>query len=67
MGLSIGRKVGQTFYLWRGHEKITVKISNLKGGKVILNIDAPESYRIYRDEWCDQDGNPLPQTTEGRP
>tara|TARA_R110002153_G_scaffold86189_1_gene214384 strand:- start:211 stop:387 length:177 start_codon:yes stop_codon:yes gene_type:complete len=52
MGLSLSRKVGDKIYIGTDVE---LEIIRVKGGKVIICIEAPEDVRIRRGEVKERD------------
>ena len=52
MGLSLTRKVGDKIYIGTDVE---LEIIRVKGGKVIICIEAPEDTRILRGEVKERD------------
>tara|TARA_R110002126_G_C10440650_1_gene498900 strand:- start:1026 stop:1202 length:177 start_codon:yes stop_codon:yes gene_type:complete len=52
MGLSLTRKVGDKIYIGTDVE---LEIIRVKGGKVIICIEAPEDVRIRRGEVKERD------------
>jgi carbon storage regulator CsrA len=48
--LSLTRKSGEAIRVAIDGRVFTVKVSNIRGGKVCLGIDAPQEFRIARDE-----------------
>jgi carbon storage regulator len=52
MGLSLSRKVGDKIYIGTD---IELEIIRVKGGKVIICIEAPDDTRILRGEVKERD------------
>ena len=60
--LIIGRKTSETAILYTSDGPITVKIAKVRGSKVLVGIDAPETVKVLRGEI---DAVPLPQPENG--
>lgn len=50
MGLSLSRKVGEKIYIGTATEQVELEIIRVRGGKVIICIEAPHDVRIRRGE-----------------
>lgn len=50
MGLSLSRKVGEKIYIGTDTDQVELEIIRVKGGKVIICIEAPHDVRIRRGE-----------------
>ena len=55
MGLSLSRKVGDKIYIGTATEQVELEIIRVKGGKVIICIEAPDDTRILRGEVKERD------------
>ena len=55
MGLSLSRKVGDKIYIGTDTDQVELEIIRVKGGKVIICIEAPEDVRIRRGEVKERD------------
>lgn len=57
--LVLSRKTGETIQI---DEDIFVTVSEVRGGRVKISIDAPKSIRIVRQEVLEKDFGPEPAT-----
>jgi len=59
--LVLSRKAGESIQI---DDNIFVTISQVKGGRVRLSIDAPKTVRVVRKEILDREFGPAPQDFE---